>query len=103
MSGWPTTIAPLPTGGECIVTAARAGTPARLSIVRASAVDSGRFTFDGYPIPAATVLSYVVKGPGVIEVITDTSEQPGGVVATETCTALTLAGADQVSGSGCTA
>jgi hypothetical protein len=98
MSGWPTTTldrvridfgaVPPPGLVECIVTAAEVGTPARLSLVRASEGDSGRRTTDGYPLPAATVVSYVVQEDRTIDVIADTRGQPGGGVSTRTCTAI---------------
>ena len=88
MSGWPTTVT-MPTAqvSACITQAAAAGHPARFVLISASQVDSGRKTSDGYALPAAIVTTYVVTGPGRIEV-TEDQREAGGPVATQLCTGL---------------
>ncbi len=88
MSGWPTTVTmPASQESTCITQAFAAGRPARLVIIHASNVETDRKTADGYTLPAGIVVSYVVKGPGQIEVVTDRTEA-GGLVVTQSCTGL---------------
>ena len=88
MSGWPTTVTmPASQESACITQAFAAGTPARLVIIHATNVETSRKTADGYSLPAAIVVTYVVKGPGRVEVVTDRTEA-GGAVVTQTCTGL---------------
>jgi hypothetical protein len=88
MSGWPTTVTmPASQEATCITQAFAAGTPARLVIIHASNVETGRKTADGYALPAGLLVTYVVKGPGRVEVVTDRTEA-GGTVVTQACTGL---------------
>jgi hypothetical protein len=88
MSGWPTTVTmPASQESTCITQAFADGTRARLVIIHASNVETGRKTTDGYTLPAGILVTYVVKEPGQVEVITDRAEA-GGIVTTQSCTGL---------------
>jgi len=98
--GWPTTIAPGPTIYACLAHAFMSGRPARLVLISPSSVDSGR-TSDGYPVPAAILVTYRVLGPGRLQVTTD-RRHAGGSVTTRNCTGLSLpAPASPPAPSGC--
>jgi hypothetical protein len=87
MMGWPTTVLPSPTTYSCLTDALSAGQPARLVLISASNVDSGRKTSDGYPIPGGILTTYLVLGPGRLQVTTDRHEA-GGPVTIQNCTGL---------------
>ncbi len=87
MSGWPTTTVPTPTIYSCLSDALGSGRPARLVVIQASNVNSGRTTSDGYSIPAGIIITYRVLGPNRLQVTTDRREA-GGAVITQNCTGL---------------
>lgn len=87
MSGWPTTTMSGPTTYACLSNALASGQPARLVVIHASNVDSGRTTRDGYSIPAGILITYRVLGPHRLQVTTDRHEA-GGPITTQDCTGL---------------
>ena len=87
MSGWPTTTVAGPTTYSCLTGALSAGRPARFVVIRASGVDSGRTSGDGYAIPAGILVTYRVFGPDRLQVTTD-RRAAGGPVTTRNCTGL---------------
>ncbi|HLX87270.1 MAG TPA: hypothetical protein VKR22_02240 [Acidimicrobiales bacterium] len=93
LSGWPTTVAASPAIYTCLINAFTSGQPARLVVIDPSRVNSGRYTRDGYAIPAGIVTTYRVLGARALQVTTDRQEARGPVTV-QNCTGLSQSALD---------